>query len=308
MKGKDLISILFLLLLLGCSDSVTDIEDNLKNEIVLFYGYEMDSEIISIYTMNTDGSNLKTIYTGSRSYPTWFEYEKSIITISRPNYSGGVYDYNLEKLEIVDNQIVSTIVKSNIDKNVLFLRYSQRHNSIFCSYYEDAISKIGCFDLSTNSLFEVSSTNYDQRNPVFSNVDDWIYFSTRIDETYDIYRMKKDGSQYQPVLIDPVYDLTTFSVSYDGSLLVTSRYNSVNSYLTVYDIQNSEIVIDIDVSRFGMALYPNFTKDNNKILFVNGTPNNYNVARNIHIVDVDGKNHSQLTYFQNQIINRPLSW
>jgi Tol biopolymer transport system component len=65
---------------------------------------------------------------------------------------------------------------------------------------------------------------------------------------------------------------------------------------------------NIDVSSLGMGLYPSFTADNKKILFVNGVPNDYSSARNVYIVNIDGTDLRQLTFSDDYIYSRPLNW
>ena len=87
---------------------------------------------------------------------------------------------------------------------------------------------------------------YDERNPVTSNNDDWIYFSTNIGGTFDIYKMQKNGENYQEILTDDQKNFNTFSVSYDGKLLVSPRYADHEGDIIVYDLITKSIVHEIE--------------------------------------------------------------
>lgn len=305
---KYLIVFFVILSFSSCSNIITDSQNSTNEDLVLFYVIDNDSDSISVYTILSDGSQQKLIEKGERRYPAWYEYPSKIITIKRfMDSEHSRYQYDLDLLSLSDDDLLFQTLEADVE-NISFLKYSQTLNSILYSFSDYGISRIGRINLQSKNITKYNTRQYDERNPVCSEVDDWIYFSTKRDTTFDIYKMKKDGSEYQPVIIDQVFDLTTFSVSTDGELLVASRYNDQYSYLTVYNLDNNEIIQNIDASEFSMALYPSFTKDNKRILFNNGIPYDYSTTRNIHIMNIDGSNYKQLTFFENFLTARPLAW
>ncbi len=295
--------------LLACEENVTELAEEVATQSVLYYGFNTYSDSAAIYTMNQDGTNVKEIFRGQKRYPTWYNYPNEILVVSR-EYNFVTYDlkYSLELFDVNSDSTDGKILVEDIG-NVLFLRYSQMHNSVLFSYRDMyGISRIGYYNLFLNELKELPSNSYGAKIPIWSENEDWIYFITLENSTQDIYRVNKDGMNYQSFIIDDEFNLSTFEISNNSELLVASRYNENSSFITIYNLKDKSILYNIDMSEFGFALYPSFSADNNKILFVNGEPNNYSVARNIHIMNLDGTSKEQLTFEENYVLSRPLNW
>ena len=295
--------------LLACEENVTELTEDVATQSVLYYGFNTYSDSAAIYTMNQDGTNVKDIFRGQKRYPTWYNYPNEILVVSR-EYNFVTYDlkYSLELFDVNSDSTDGKILVEDIG-NVLFLRYSKIHNSVLFSYRDMyGISRIGYYNLFLNEMKELPSNSYGAKIPIWSENEDWIYFITQENSTQDIYRVNKEGINYQSFIVDDEFNLSTFEISNNSELLVASRYNENSSFITIYNLKDKSILYNIDMSEFGFALYPSFSADNNKILFVNGEPNNYSVARNIHIMKLDGTSKEQLTFEENYVLSRPLNW
>lgn len=302
--------LLFLLIgitIISCDKIPTDPDPDpiVNNETVLFYTREMDSSSSSIYTMDLDGKNLRLKTRGTCSYPVWYNEKSSILYFDHGDYALIIQD--LEDPFAIDSLI-------HIHKNMIFPRYSKILNSLIFSHRDYGISQIAKLDLKTFAVTNIDTSGTEKVNPVCSLVDDWIYFSEFNGTSYDIYRMKDNGTNRETILTDPNFNYNVFSVSADGTLLVTPKYlqsadnTEYESYLVVYDLKNKSILHEIPFVEKGIALYASLTFDNKYILFVNGYPNNFNKSRNIFRINIDGTNLEQITFFENQLAIRPLSW
>lgn len=306
---KFFIPAILILAIAGCREANTESPILTNDETVLFYGFNGSSDSISIFTMNIDGSQIRNIDKGVESYPAWYGYPERILTVNKvydPVRLG--YRYDLDVINLNHYSYDKYVLKADMGDNITFLKYSAAMNAVLFSYYNYGLNRIGFLDLGTDEIVKFSNRSFDERNPVCSEIDDWIYFSTKRESTFDIYRVRKDGSEYQSVIKDDEFDLTTFSVSADGSLLAAGRNDRTRSYLTVYKINTKEVLLNMDLSHLGQALYPSFTKDNKRILFVNGMPYDYETPRNIHVVNVDGSDYKQLTFYDDLVLARPLTW
>ena len=103
-------------------------------------------------------------------------------------------------------------------------------------------------------------------------------------------------------------------MSANGEFLVTPKYlqssdkTEYESYINIYDIKNRTVLHEIPFVKKGIALYSSLTYDNKYVLFVNGYPDNYSLPRNVFRVTIDGKDLNQITFFENQLAIRPLTW
>ncbi len=300
---------IMLLFLIACKENSTELNEEIIPQSVLYYGFNTYSDSSSIYTMNLDGTNVNQIFRGQKRYPTWYDYPNKIIVVSK-EYNFVTYEvkYSLELFDITSDSSDVEILMEDIG-NVLYLKYSKMHNAVLFSYRDmSGISRIGYYDLFSNEMKKLPSNLNGAKIPIWSELDNWIYFIAQENSTQDIYRVTKEGLDYQSFIVDDDYNLSTFAINNNSDLLVASRYNENSSFITVYDLNDKSILYNIDMSEYGYALYPSFTSDNNKILFVNGMLNNYLVSRNIHIMNIDGTNKEQLTYQENFVLSRPLNW
>ncbi|MFZ1288841.1 MAG: hypothetical protein WAR79_02030 [Melioribacteraceae bacterium] len=296
---KKIYFVFFLHFVFGCSNSITDSIDESPNKKILFYGFNYENtSLISTYSMDIDSKIQKKISIGFNKYPTWYNYPNEIILLNNNNY-------NLEIHDLHDSNNV-TILKENVG-NVLFLRYSKFHDAIVFSYKED-INKIAYYDLKTKSIKDFPIIKFDARNPIWSEKENYIYFTSKLDTAFSILKVSKDGSSLNIFLKEKEYELSTFDIDPASELLVASRYKAEKSFLTIYNIKTKSILYNIDVSFLGVGLYPTFTSDGKKVLFVNGIPNNYTTPRNLFIMNSNGTILTQLTFSESEIYSRPLNW
>ncbi len=296
---KKIYFVFFLHFVFGCSNSITDSIDESPNKKILFYRFNYENtSLISTYSMDIDSKIQKKISVGFNKYPTWYNYPNEIILLNNNNY-------NLEIHDLHDSNNV-TILKENVG-NVLFLRYSKFHDAIVFSYKED-INKIAYYDLKTKSIKDFPIIKFDARNPIWSEKENYIYFTSKLDTAFSILKVSKDGSSLNIFLKEKEYELSTFDIDPASELLVASRYKAEKSFLTIYNIKTKSILYNIDVSFLGVGLYPTFTSDGKKVLFVNGIPNNYTTPRNLFIMNSNGTILTQLTFSESEIYSRPLNW
>jgi hypothetical protein len=271
------------------------------NPQILFYSFPINSATREIYTIDIDGQNLSLIAGGRSCYPIWFDGKSKIVYQDLDSYS------------LMMKNLANTLARDSLitpyDENIMFLRYSTALNCFFFSYYDQhGLSRIGKMDTQIFTLQPINDPIYDERYPVPSPIDDWIYFSTNPSGTFNIYRMKSNGSQHQFVLGDSLYNYHTFSLSSDGKFLVTPMYNDQQSYIVLYNLERNIIKLELDLSNYGTALYTSLTSDYKYILFVFGKPNDYTISRNLFRINSDGTNLTQLTFFRQTICGRPLHW
>ncbi|OQX94867.1 hypothetical protein B6I21_08440 [candidate division KSB1 bacterium 4572_119] len=299
------IRLLLTFLLFSCVESPFEPNSNFDNDIILFYTREINSFFSSIYTIDLNGNNLNFITKGNVSYPIWYHGKNKIIYLDHGNLDLVFKDFLISSDQ--DCRI-------HINYNMIFPRFSRSLNCIVFSHRQGGISQIAEMDLATLLVRNIGSSPNHRINPVCSAVDNWIYYSEKKDSSYDIYRIKEDGSDLELMLSDPIYNFNTFSVSADGSLLVSPKYfvsmdqTEYDSYLVVFDIASKSVLYEIPFVGNGVALYSSLTYNNEYILFVNGIPNNFAIPRNIFRMRIDGKSLKQITFFENQLAVRPLAW
>ena len=304
---KIILGLFLLFAVAGCNESITNDETNQDfNNYVLFYGFQADSSFAtSVFVMDMRENSIKKIADSNYIYPTWYSYPQKILAFS-------TFNYNVELID-VENPDNNTVLVENIG-NLLFMRYSLSHDAILFNYKQldewtgQFVYRIAYYDLKSNSLHNFPIINIDARNPVWSENDDFIYFLSKLDTTFSIMKVSKEGTSLEVVLQDSEFELSTFDISKNSEFLVASRYNQSKSYLTVYELKTKSILYNIDVTNLGRGLYPSFTSDNKKILFVNGIPYDYSTPRNIFIVDTNGDNLEQLTFADDYLYFRPLNW
>jgi Tol biopolymer transport system component len=299
------IVLVLIMLFISCAENPAEPEPEIKNETILFYTREMNSRFSSIYTVDLDGSNLSLIARDMCSYPIWFNDKNWILYLNHKNYE-------LVFKDLSQPYAPDSVVQ--IHNNILFPHYSRLSQSIVFSHRPDRTSQIAKMDLNTFTVTHIDSSTYDRINPVCSQVDNWIYFSQYTGLSYDICRMYDDGSNFEPVLCDSVYEYKTFSVSADGELLVTPKYricsndNEYESYIVVFDLTTRSTCHEIPFTGEGIALYASVTRDKKYLLFVNGVPDKYLIPRNIYKIKIGGSDLTQITFFQDQLAIRPLAW
>lgn len=299
MKRSIFTIIILIFFINNCDKNPTKSNDNQIQEdyTIVFYADSIGQNNKHTYTIDIDGSHLKKIMDYGQ-LPVWYDNKSKILYMDK-RYS----QIKLKALE--DTTLVDSIIVT-YNENLDFLRYSKSLNCLLFQYTKEYRIRIAKIDLNTLILEDISMPPYDEANPNTSEVDNWIYFSTIRNKTYDIYRMKVDRSQYQPVLQDSNYNYHTFSVSADGKYIASPKYNDEESFIVIYDIdlQKEETIYQ---SNYGKALYTTFTKDNKYVLFIIGIPYNYSIPREIYRINKDGSNLIQLTYLNN-LIGRPLAW
>lgn len=264
---------------------------------VLFYQIDMQKNSSRICKMFSDAHQMDQF--GEGHYPIWAEDGDHIYYV---NFSS----LSINMKNIRDESIPDSII-CPIDRNVMFLRH-QIQDEVFLFSYRDMqnIPKLGAIDYHTGNVIELTEQGIEESNPACSEVDDWIYYCTRTNETLDIYRKKIDGSQVEAVYVDPDYNLSSYNVSADGKFLITPKYRDGKGLVVFYDIERHEIIHELYLPVDGHPMYASLSRDNRAIFFVNGNPYNYAEPRNIYRMGLDRTQLFQMTSFTDKLANRPL--
>lgn len=300
MKRVIIYFVIIIFTFIACKKQLTSHDDTSiqENYTILFYGVPIDTDIKQIFTTDIDGGNPELIVDYGQ-LPVWYDNKLKILYMDKRYYQ--------IKLKVLQDTTSTDSILMTYNENLDFMRYSKSLNCLLFQFKKEGRYRIAKIDLNTLILQDISVPPYDEIYPNTSEFDDWIYFSTKLNDTWDIYRMKIDRSHYQPILQDPNYNYNTFSVIADGNYIVSPKYNNGESYIVIYDIQSQKEEV-IYKSNYDKALYTTFTRDNQYILFLIGIPYNYTTPRNIYRINKDGSNLKQLTYFENTLADRPLTW
>lgn len=253
-----------------------------QNNYVLVYTSNFES-----YYMKEDGTELtKFADLGS---PVWMNNKKSIALQNGSQIN--VYkfsDFSLEKT-----------INFNASVNGFSLWYSPYSQQFMFTSGGSNYFGIGVVDQSGN--VNVISKNYDIGNPVMSAADNWMYYLNKEDGTWDIHRMKSDGSNDEPITTQASAFYGNFGVSYDGTLLVAPKIDGAKNYLSIIKTADKSESL-IDVTNVGQLIgYTTITKDNQYIYFT-ATSN-----RNIFRIKIDGTDLQQLTFSTNTF-HRAMTW
>ncbi len=273
--------------------------DNSDNR-VLFYAISIENNRdIGIYIMDPDSLNAELIIQGAYSYPIWQDTKDKIAYQDLTDCSveiRSLNDRNSPPLECIP-----------YNQNFLFMRHSILLGSYLFSSQIGGGSKIVIMNDEGDSCRTISQSNYFEGNPVTSAFGSRIYFSREVNGFDGIFRMDRNGENVGEILSCRA-NLNTFSVSYDGSLIVSPRYVDDEGDIIVFDLESNQILHEIFPSVPGIPLYTSFSSDNRTVYFVNGFPNDYSKPRNLYRVDIDGSNLEQLTHFTDRMVSRPLAW
>jgi Tol biopolymer transport system component len=263
---------------------------------ILFYTINLQKNPYQICRMNSNSHNIEILAEGYKDYPIWSQDSTKFIYVDFSNWA------------IVEEDFITHEVTEicSIDRNMMFLRYFPIKDMFLFSYKIGSESKIGALDYRNNSIIELTDASFDEVNPVCSDVDDWVYFSRSVNGTYDIYRIKIDGSNEELVYDDENYNLSSFSMSSDGKFLITPKYLDGKGFVVFYDVERHQIIHELELPIDGHPMYASLSPDNKAIFFVNGTPYNYSEPRNIYRMALDRTQLYQLTNYSDKLAIRPI--
>ncbi len=271
-----------------------------SEDLVLFYAISMENnEDIGIYITDPGSQSAKLILQGPYGYPIWKDLKHKIAYQNLANYS--------IEIRSLDGEIGPVSECVYYPHNVLFMHFSAMLSSYLFSSQDGGMSGIAAMDRDGENFRKISQSIYPEANPVISQFGQWIYFTRKLNGFHGIYRMDQNGENCREILSCRA-NLNTFSVSYDGSLIVSPRYVENEGDIIVVDLESNQILHEISPSVPGIPLYTSFSSDNRTVYFVNGFQNDYSKPRNLYRVDIDGSNLEQLTHFTDKIASRPLAW
>lgn len=265
---------------------------------LIFSTYDKQRSPYRICKMKSNSFEVDIINQGIKTYPIWDEVDDFIFYVDFENVA-------IIRKDISDNPVADSVV-TPIDRNVQFLWHDVPLEVFLFSYHNNGFTKIAAIDYHTGDIIELTEAGQNEANPVSSKSDDWIYYSSLQDGTWDIHRKKLDGSKAEIVYHDSEYDLVTFNVSVDGKFLITPKFKDGKGFVVFYDIKRQQIIHELDLPVDGHPLYASLSNDNKAIFFVNGNPYNYSEPRNIYRMALDGTQLFQLTNYDDYLAFRPL--
>ena len=265
---------------------------------LLFYTYDKQKSPYQICLMNSNAHDITIINEGLCLYPAWAQEDDFIYYVDFENTA-------IIKKDIGENPTQDSAVIP-IDRNVQFLRYHAQLNVFLFSYHDNDRIRIAAIDCQAAQVIELTGNGHQESNPVCSRVDDWIYYSSLQNGSWDIYRKKIDGSSIEAIYEDAGFNLVTFNVSADGKFLITPKFIDGKGFVVFYDIKRHSIIHELELPVEGHPMYASLSDDNKAIFFVNGTPYDYTKPRNIYRMALDGTQLFQLTHYTNHLAVRPL--
>ncbi len=172
---KIILGLFLLFAFVGCNYNINEDEINQdSNNYILFYGFQTDNVFAtSVFFMDIRDNTINKIADSNYIYPTWYSYPQKILAFN-------TFNYNVELID-VENPDNNTVLVENIG-NLLFMRYSLSHDAILFNFKQldewtgQFVYRIAYYDLKSNFLHDFPIINFDARNPVWSENDNFIYF------------------------------------------------------------------------------------------------------------------------------------
>ncbi len=267
---------------------------------VLFYTLEKQKSGYQICKMLSNSHSIDIQMSGLLSYPVWAQESKKF-------YFANLSNGDISMRKYIDEQTYTDSVVLSSQKQKQFLWYHE-FLKVFLYQSNNSLgnSSIFLLDPITGEEKLLSDENYDVRNAVSSKVDDWIYYSKKVNEIRSIYRIKSNGCCEELVFSLDNYNLHTFNVSADGKFLITPKYKDGKGFIVFYDIERHQVIRDVELPVEGYPLYASISDDNKAVFFVNGVADSYTSPRNIFRMALDRTQLFQLTNYENYLAGRPL--
>ncbi len=270
-------------IIFSCSNLSTVPSKNvLDNRIIFFDGNK------NIYISDEFITNIDTFASGG--FPIWINSKSKVGFQSASNF----FYY------ILDMETKDTLQIYNISGygTFTFGRYSEVLDVFaFVVNYHGQLS-LAIMDAEGN--IKIITREYRIGNPTFSGSDDWLYYFQEKDGTFDINRMKIDGSQDEALTNEQDFAYGNFSVSFDGKYVVAPKRTDELKYIAVINTSTKDERL-IDMTELNSLGYTTLSKDNKYIYCASGSPSN------LYRINFDGTELLQLT--DNDVIYyRPLVW
>ena len=247
--------------------------------------YTLDQQVYII-----DGDPDKPEIIANGGYPFWVDSKSMIGSNSPSNFE--FYIINPETGEIVKTYDITGY------GTFTFGRYSEVLDIFVFAVNHHGLPAIAIMDIS--GKIEIVKRDYPLYNPACNGVDDWIYYLNQQDGTFDIFRMKPDGSLDEPIAVSSDFRYGNFSVSYDGKYVSAPKLKDNFHLIAIIDTDTKQERL-IDLSHLNLVGYPSFSKDNRYIFFTGDE------QRNLYMINFDGTGLKKLTSSSLRCY-RPLAW
>ncbi len=212
-----------------------------------------------IILMKSDGSKQFDLIDGR--YPIWTDEQRSGFVFLRGRDELCRYDLSTHR--------VTTLNFLGVNANFLF--YAPLLNRILFDYkYFGDYSypwQLGSVDTEGQAFHTILNDTTKKKYPATPSNSDWIYYHVNHGGTFQIYRIKHDGSQNQPV-ISGNFHCEFPSFDRPGQRMVFSKISLDSTYraVVIHDMATGQ-ENEINVTELGQATYPVFTYDGTSIIF-----------------------------------------
>ncbi|WP_456439316.1 TolB family protein [Caldithrix abyssi] len=212
-----------------------------------------------ILLMKEDGSKIFDLIDGR--YPMWFNDQRNKFMFLRNRDE--LYEFDLS------THNVKFIASLGINANFLF--YSRPLNRILFDYkYFGDYSypwQLGSVNLNGQDFRILLNDTTKKKYPATPPNSDWIYYHVNHNGRFQIYRIKHDGSQNQPVIVGN-FHCEFPSFDHSGQQMVYTKISLDSSYkaVVIHNLATHQEK-EIDVTEIGQATYPAFTYDGQYVVF-----------------------------------------
>lgn len=249
-----------------------------------------------VLTMNTNGSGFSDLTAGA--YPIWLDNKDEII-YRLDAYTLAKYNMNTADIKIL----------GSAPRLINFIRYSPFMNRIVCDYkVAPDIWNIAHMNIDGSDFREVIVDSAWTKRPVPYANSDWIYYQSNVSGTVQLYKVKFDGSQETQLTFENE-EAAFPSFNHAGTTLIYStKSEQQQSYQIIIKSLRQDVPRILDFSNEGEAIYPTFTKDDQKIIYILVTGPTY-YDRQLWIMSTDGSEKIEITPrggYTN--IARPITW
>ncbi len=212
-----------------------------------------------ILLMKDDGSKIFDLVDGR--YPIWTDDQRNSFVFLRGRDELCRFDLSTHR--------VTTLTYLGVNANFLFYAPVLERILFDYKYYGDYSYpwQLASVNLNGQDFHDILNDNTKKKYPATPPNSDWIYYHVNHNGTFQIYRVKHDGSQNQPV-ISGDFHCEFPSFDRNGQRMVFSKISLDSTYkaVVIHDLYTNQEK-EINVTELGQATYPAFTYDGQSVIF-----------------------------------------
>ncbi|MHB2155801.1 TolB family protein [Calditrichota bacterium GD2] len=212
-----------------------------------------------ILLMKEDGSKIFDLIDGR--YPMWINDQRDKFMFLRNRDELCEFDLSTHNVKFI----------ASLGVNANFLFYSRPLNRILFDYkYFGDYSypwQLASVNVDGQDFHTILSDTSKKKYPATPPNSDWIYYHVNHNGRFQIYRIKHDGSQNQPVIAGDFHcEFPSFDRS--GQQMVYTKISLDSSYkaVVIHNLSTHQEQ-EIDVSQLGQPTYPAFSYDGADVIF-----------------------------------------